>query len=102
MVGALGLLDWLLLAVAAFVTLGIGWAERGSAKSLDAYLVGGRNLPWWAILGSIVATETSTVTVLSNTTPTIYLKSSVVPVTGTATVAPVILKWYKDGVEMTS
>lgn len=65
MVGALGLLDWLLLAVAAFVTLGIGWAERGSAKSLDAYLVGGRNLPWWAILGSIVATETSTVTVLS-------------------------------------
>ena len=44
----------------------------------------------------------STVTVLSNTTPTIYLKSSVVPVTGTATVAPVILKWYKNGVEMTS
>jgi hypothetical protein len=44
----------------------------------------------------------STITVLSNTTQTIYLKSSVAPVTGTPTVAPVILKWYKNGVEMTS
>jgi uncharacterized repeat protein (TIGR02543 family) len=54
-----------------------------------------------------VSTVTSTgaasaVTVLSNTTQTIYLKSSVAPVTATATVAPVILKWYKNGVEMTS
>ena len=54
-----------------------------------------------------VSTVTSTgaasaVTALSNTTQTIYLKSSVAPVTATATVAPVILKWYKNGVEMTS
>jgi SSS family solute:Na+ symporter len=39
-------------------------AGRGSL-SADAYLLGGRSLPWWAILGSIVATETSTATVLS-------------------------------------
>jgi len=45
---------------------------------------------------------TSTITVLSSTTPTIYLKSSLVPVIGTATLAPIVLKWYKDGVEMTS
>ncbi|MCX6171639.1 MAG: T9SS type A sorting domain-containing protein [Flavobacterium sp.] len=44
----------------------------------------------------------STITVLSSTTPTIFLKSSVVQVTGTTTVAPILLKWYKDGVEMTS
>jgi hypothetical protein len=54
-----------------------------------------------------VSTVTSTggasaVTVLSNTMQTIYLKISVAPVTATATVAPVILKWYKNGVEMTS
>jgi solute:Na+ symporter, SSS family len=30
-----------------------------------AYLLGGRDLPWWAVLLSIVATETSTVTFLS-------------------------------------
>jgi SSS family transporter len=29
------------------------------------YFVGGRSVPWWAIMGSIVATETSTVTFIS-------------------------------------
>ncbi len=45
------------------LALGI-WVGRGK-KSLDEYLLGGRDLPWWAILGSIVATETSTATFLS-------------------------------------
>ena len=43
----------------------VGLAVSGKAKSLEAYLLGDRDLPWWAILGSIVATETSTATVLS-------------------------------------
>lgn len=34
-------------------------------KGISDYLLGGRDLPWWAILGSIVATETSTATFLS-------------------------------------
>jgi len=42
----------------------------------------------------------STITVLSTTTPTIYLKSSIAPVTATSTVAPIVLKWYKNGVEI--
>lgn len=33
--------------------------------TLDSYLLGDHNLPWWAILGSILAAETSTATVLS-------------------------------------
>ncbi len=37
---------------------------RGSHNVSD-YLLGGRDLPWWAVLGSIVATETSTATFLS-------------------------------------
>lgn len=40
------------------------WVGRGS-QDAKRYLLGGKNLPWWAILGSIVATETSTVTFLS-------------------------------------
>jgi len=40
------------------------WIGRGQRDVTD-YLLGGRNLPWWALLGSIVATETSTVTFLS-------------------------------------
>jgi SSS family solute:Na+ symporter len=34
------------------------WKSKGS----DEYFLGGRNLPWLAILASIVATETSTLT----------------------------------------
>ena len=40
------------------------WMGRGQ-RDMTGYLLGGRDLPWWAILGSIVATETSTVTFLS-------------------------------------
>jgi solute:Na+ symporter, SSS family len=45
--------------------IAVGLAVRGKSKTLESYLLGDRNLPWWAILGSIVATETSTATVLS-------------------------------------
>ncbi|MCA9199613.1 MAG: sodium:solute symporter [Planctomycetales bacterium] len=53
----------LIAYLAAVVAFGL-WVGQG-AKNLSDYLLGGRNLPWWAILGSIVATETSTVTFLS-------------------------------------
>ncbi len=49
--------------VAAVVVFGL-WIGRGPTD-LSGYLLGGRNMPWWAILGSIVATETSTATFLS-------------------------------------
>ncbi|MFV2067577.1 MAG: transporter, partial [Pirellulales bacterium] len=47
----------------AVVLLGL-WLGRGQ-RDVSDYLLGGRSLPWWAILLSIVATETSTVTFLS-------------------------------------
>ncbi len=52
-----------LFYLVGIVLFGI-WVGRGQRDVTD-YLLGGRNLPWWAILGSIVATETSTVTFLS-------------------------------------
>lgn len=45
------------------VALGLRIGQR--QHDLSAYLLGGRDLPWYAILGSIVATETSTATFLS-------------------------------------
>ena len=53
------LLVYLIAAVVIGIRLGM------HSEGLDGYLLGGRSLPWWAILGSIVATETSTATVLS-------------------------------------
>ena len=43
------------------------WAcsSAASRRIWKRYLLGDRDLPWWAILGSIVATETSAATVLS-------------------------------------
>lgn len=53
----------LLSYLAGVVWLG-AWLGRGT-QDAKRYLLGGNDSPWWAILGSIVATETSTVTFLS-------------------------------------
>ncbi|MCA9261087.1 MAG: sodium:solute symporter [Planctomycetales bacterium] len=52
-----------LLYMGAALALGM-WLARGQ-KSAEDYFLGGRSLPWWAVLLSTVATETSTVTFLS-------------------------------------
>ena len=58
-------IDAAVIAIYLFATVALGlWIGRGQ-KNLNDYLLGDRNLPWWAVLGSIVATETSTATVLS-------------------------------------
>lgn len=61
----IGTLDATLLLgyLVATVLFGL-WMGRGN-RTLSDYTVGGRNVPWWAVLFSIVATETSTVTFLS-------------------------------------
>jgi solute:Na+ symporter, SSS family len=61
----LGWLDILVLVAYLASAVVVGLLGIGKTKSVDAFLLGDRNLPWWAILGSIVATETSGVTVLS-------------------------------------
>lgn len=61
----LGWLDVLVLVAYLGSAVVVGLMASGKSKSLEGFLVGDRNLPWWAILGSIVATETSGVTVLS-------------------------------------
>jgi len=40
------------------------WFARKQKTTKD-YFLGGRNVPWWAIAASIVATETSTITFIS-------------------------------------
>ncbi len=43
----------------------VGLRLSGRQSSATAYFVGERDLPWWAVCFSIVATETSTLTVIS-------------------------------------
>jgi SSS family transporter len=58
-------LDLAIVLVYCAVSLGVGlWVARRQRTAGD-YFLGARNLPAWAILLSIVATETSAVTVIS-------------------------------------
>ena len=60
----LGALDFAIIVVylAAVAMLGIRLA--GKQLDRDDYFLGGRDLPWWAVCFSVVATETSTLTVI--------------------------------------
>jgi len=53
----------IIIAYLAGVTL-LGIAFRRKQHSLRDYLLGGRTAPWWALALSIVATETSTLTII--------------------------------------
>ena len=53
----------IIIAYLAGVTL-LGIAFRRKQQSLRDYLLGGRTAPWWALAFSIVATETSTLTII--------------------------------------
>jgi SSS family transporter len=59
------LIDWgvLLLYLVGTTLLGV-WLGRGQKDARD-YFVAGNTIPWWAILFSVVATETSALTFIS-------------------------------------
>ena len=61
----LGIVDVVVLSSLLLASIGVGFWSGRRNTDVESYLLGGRSLPWWAILGSIVATETSTATVLS-------------------------------------
>jgi len=61
-------LDRLDLAIIALYLVGItlfGLRFRKRQRSLREYFLAGRDIPWWAIALSIVAAETSTLTIIS-------------------------------------
>src|ERR687890_1482551 len=61
----MGLLDLIIVFgyLVGITLFGIWFA--GKQETTEDYFVGDRNVPWWAIAASIVATETSTITFIS-------------------------------------
>src|SRR5438045_2966521 len=58
------LIDTIVLLVYLFGIVALGlWAGRRN-KNLQDFALGGRSIPWWAVLGSIIAAETSAATFL--------------------------------------
>ncbi len=62
---AFTVLDWAVLILYLVGTTALGvWLGRGQKDTRD-YFVAGGTIPWWAVLFSIVATETSALTFIS-------------------------------------
>ncbi len=59
-------IDLVVVAVylVAITLFGLRFRKSGE-RSLRSYFLADRNLPWWAIMLSIVAAETSTLTIIS-------------------------------------
>ncbi len=58
------ILDGLVIAAYFAIIIFIGLKMSTKEKSLEGYALGGRNIPWWAILASILAAEISAATFL--------------------------------------
>src|SRR6266550_1960489 len=58
-------LDLIIIVVYLLGTLAVGWWFSRKQRTIRDYFLSDNNVPWWALMGSIVATETSTVTFIS-------------------------------------
>jgi solute:Na+ symporter, SSS family len=61
----LTIVDYAVIAAYLIGVIILGLKAGGKQKSTTDYFLGGRNIPWWAVCFSVVATETSTLTVIS-------------------------------------
>lgn len=57
-------LDYAVIAIYIIGVAALGIKAGGRQRSTTDYFLGGRDLPWWAVCFSVVATETSTLTVI--------------------------------------
>lgn len=95
-------LDLAIIAIFLVGTPVLGILLAGKQRSSNDYFVGNRQVPWWAVTFSVVATETSTLTVLS--VPTVaylgnitYLQLAIGYLIGRVFVAFVLLPKYYAG-----
>ena len=59
------IIDLAVIVVYLVLSAALGLRLSGRQQGATAYFIGERDIPWWAICFSIVATETSTLTVIS-------------------------------------
>ena len=95
-------LDFIVLAAYLIATTLLGiWLGRNQKDSKD-YFVAGHRIPWWAVLFSVVATETSALTFISipglaYTTNLGFLQIAVGYLLGRIVVAYTLLPRYYQG-----
>jgi len=100
-------LDIAVILVYFIAVMAVGLLLAGKQQDASDYFLGKRGLPWWAIMLSIVATETSALTVISvpglaargNLT---FLQLSFGYLVGRIGVAALLLPGYFDGTQETA
>jgi SSS family transporter len=55
-------IDWMVVALYMALTTWIGHLMSGKAATVKDFFLGGRSMPWWAVSGSMIATEISALT----------------------------------------
>ncbi len=95
-------LDFVVLLVYLLGTTALGvWLGRGQKTARD-YFVAGHRIPWWAILFSVVATETSALTFISipglaYATDLSFLQLAIGYILGRIVIAYTLLPRYYQG-----
>ncbi len=105
--GGLGSADIVVLVVYLLGTIGIGLWMAGKQHTAEDYFLGNRELPWLLVMFSIVATETSTLTVISvpglaYTGDFTFLQLAFGYVLGRIAAATILLPFYFKGEAMTA
>lgn len=58
-------ISWMVIVAYILFTTWLGHVMSGKQQTIRDFFIGGRQLPWWAVSGSIIATEISAVTLVS-------------------------------------
>lgn len=100
-------IDLLVIAAYLIATAWLGLKLSGRQSGLKAYFLGGRDLPWWAVCLSVVATETSALTVIGIPVMSYlgnlsYLQLGLGYILGRVIVAFFMLPRYYDGEMVTA
>ncbi|MGQ7788359.1 sodium:solute symporter [Nesterenkonia sp. K-15-9-6] len=100
-------IDLLVIVAYLAATAWLGLKLSGRQSGLKDYFVGGRNLPWWAVCLSVVATETSALTVIGIPVMSYlgdinYLQLGLGYILGRIIVAFFMLPRYYDGEMVTA
>ncbi|MCI0432929.1 MAG: sodium:solute symporter [Gemmatimonadetes bacterium] len=100
-------LDTVVLVVYVAGVVALGAILGGRQKSARDYFLGGRGLPWWAICFSVVATETSALTVISLPATAYqsdfwFLQLAAGYIVGRAMIAALLLPRYFRGEQSTA
>src|SRR5690606_19429817 len=100
-------IDLLVIAAYLVATAWLGLKLSGRQTGLKDYFLGGRDLPWWAVCLSVVATETSALTVIGIPVMSYlgnlsYLQLGLGYILGRVVVAFFMLPRYYDGEMITA